>query len=78
MGIYFENPNQLNVIDCVSDEFYHMFKSISHQNTLVYDEVFKCLPSDNILNFDDLKNYPKKPSLSRTDPKEVIIILIKF
>ncbi|RNA10828.1 Phospholipase D1 [Brachionus plicatilis] len=70
LGVYFENPSQLNVVDCVSDEFYNMFKSISHQNTLVYDEVFKCLPSDNILNFDDLKNYTKKSSLSKTDPNE--------
>ncbi|CAF0939839.1 unnamed protein product [Brachionus calyciflorus] len=47
-----------------------MFKTISHQNTLVYDEVFKCLPSDNILNFSDLKNYSKLDSLSKSNPSE--------
>jgi phospholipase D1/2 len=73
LGIFFNNPNQINVNDCVSDEFYHMFKSVSKQNTMVYDEVFKCLPSNNILTFNDLKNYPKQPCLNKTNPIEVSI-----
>lgn len=60
----------IDVTDCVSDEFYKLFKSISHQNTLIYDEVFKCLPSDSILTFHDLKNFSKQTSLNKTDPSE--------
>ncbi len=73
LGCYFNNENKINVTDCASDEFFKMFKTISHQNSYVYDEVFKCLPSDNILNFNDLKNYGKQPSLFKTDPIEVRI-----
>ncbi len=71
LGIYFNNPKQINVNDCVSDEFYHMFKSVSKQNTMLYDEVFRCLPSNNILTFNDLKSYPKLPCLNKTNPVEV-------
>ncbi len=70
LGIYFNNPNMISVNDCVCDEFYRYFKSVSHQNTLIYDEVFKCLPSDNILTFSDLKNFSKQPSLNKTDPAD--------
>lgn len=71
LGIYFANPHQISVADCVSDEFYHRFKTVSHSNTLVYDEVFKCLPSDNMQTFNDLKNRSKQVSLSKTNPAEV-------
>jgi len=37
---------------------------------LIYDQVFKCLPSDNILNFTDLRNYPNSISLNKTNPFE--------
>ena len=76
LGIYFNNPNKLKVNDCVSDEFYNMFRTISRENTNVYDEVFKCLPSDNILNFVDLTHYMNNPCLSRTNPVQVGEILI--
>ncbi len=78
LGVFFNNPNQINVNDCISDEFFKLFKTISHQNTMVYDEVFKCLPSDNILTFTDLKNLPKQPSLAKTDPVDGQIKLEKF
>lgn len=77
LGIFFNNPLQINVSDCVCDEFYHLFKSISHSNTLVYDEVFKCLPSDNMLTFTDLKNRSKQVSLSKTNPAEVVLYFRK-
>ena len=72
LGIYFDNSDQIDVSDCVCDEFYSMFRAVSNQNTKIYDEVFKCIPSDNILTFADLKNYLNKPSLSKTDPVKVI------
>ena len=67
----------VNVNDCVSSDFYRLFKSVSHQNTLIYDEVFKCLPSDKILNFNDLKNFTKQPSLSKTEPADAKLKLEK-
>lgn len=72
------NPNNIDVRDCGSNEFYNLFKEISHENTLIYDEVFKCLPSDNILNFNDLRNYPNNQSLNKTNPFEVKYFKILF
>ena len=73
LGIYFNNPNRIEVNDCVSDQFYNYFRAVSHQNTLIYDDVFKCLPSDNILNFEALASYGFQPCLSRNDPVRVSI-----
>lgn len=71
LGIYWDNPKQIDVKDCVSDEFYNLFKSTSSQNTKVYDEVFKCLPSDNILNFEILATYRDQNCIVKNDPVKV-------
>lgn len=71
LGIYFNNPNKIDVQDCVCDQFYNYFRSVSDQNTYVYDLVFKCLPSDNIKSFDTLKTYSLSSCLSNTDPLRV-------
>ena len=68
LGIYFNNPERIDVSDIVSDEFWNMFRRVSRENTLIYDDVFKCMPSDNILTFDDLKNYTSRDSLRKSDP----------
>ncbi len=72
LGIYFNNPNRIKVDDCTSDEFYNYFRTVSKTNTNAYDEVFKCIPSDHILTFNDLSNYGMNLSLSKTDPKFVL------
>lgn len=74
MGIYFNNPKKIDVQDCVCDEFYSLFRTTSHLNTVVYDNVFKCLPSDNILSFESLSSYTSKPSLSKYDPIKVTLL----
>lgn len=70
MGIYFKNDKKIDVKDCVCDEFYKLFRTVSKTNTLIYDEVFKCLPSDNVLNFEDLNEYSSRQCLNRKDPKK--------
>lgn len=69
LGIYFENPKNIDVKDCVCNEIFTLFKTVSRTNTNIYDEVFKCLPSDNVLNFNDLSEYSSRPCLNRRDPK---------
>ena len=71
LGCYFNNPDRIDVSDIVCDEFYNLFRSISAKNTAIYDEVFKCIPSDNILTFDDLKNYTSRNCLKKSDPVKV-------
>lgn len=78
LGIYFSNPNKIDVTDCVSDEFYQLFKQTSNKNSQVYDDVFKCLPSDNIYNFEVLATYRDRPCLSKDDPVKVDIFLFKI
>ena len=78
LGTYFNNPNRVEVDDCTSDEFYNNFKDVSRKNSDIYDEVFKCIPSDHILNFDDLNNYINNPSLSKIDPTSVYLLNIVF
>jgi phospholipase D1/2 len=67
---------QIDVMDCASDTFYNFFKSTSSQNTRIYDEVFKCFPSDNILNFDDLKTYKDRDCLIKTNPIRVRFYIV--
>ncbi|RNA08030.1 phospholipase D2 isoform X3 [Brachionus plicatilis] len=69
LGIYFNNPNKIDVQDCVCDQFYDYFRSVSAQNTQTYDDVFKCLPCDNITNFEILATYGDQKCLSKSDPK---------
>lgn len=70
MGILNNNPDNIDVRDCGSTDFFQLFRQISRENTLIYDQVFKCLPSDNILNFTDLRSYPNSVSLNKTNPNE--------
>jgi len=71
LGIMQSNPARIDVSDCASDIFYQMFRNISHQNSLVYDEVFKCIPSDSLLTFKSVQNNHKQACLKDTDPFEV-------
>jgi len=72
------NSVNIDVSDCVCDEFYELFRDCSSKNTIIYDDVFKCIPSDNILTFSDLKTYELRPSLSKSDPVKVIRFLKIF
>jgi phospholipase D1/2 len=72
LGITSSEISNIDINDCVCDEFYNFFKQCSRKNTIAYDDVFKCLPSDNISSFNALKKYTDEEHLSQTNPKEVI------
>jgi len=69
LGIYFNNPHRIDISDCVCDQNYNLFRDISKANTKVYDDVFKCLPSDNVMTFEHLKTYTDKPCLNSENMK---------
>ncbi len=71
LGIAQSNPARIDVSDCAADSFYQMFRNISHQNSLVFEQVFKCIPSDNLLTFKSVQNNHKQACLKNTDPVEV-------
>ncbi|XP_013119421.2 phospholipase D2 isoform X2 [Stomoxys calcitrans] len=61
---------QIDVTDPVADKFWNAtWKRISTRNTEIYDEVFKCIPNDNIKTFANLRKYQEEsPPLCKTDP----------
>ena len=74
LGIYYNNPNSIDLSDCVSDQTYNMFRSVSKNNTQIYDDVFKCLPTDNVLDFKDLEGYTDMPCLNSTNMRQVCVL----
>ena len=71
LGIYFNNPELIDVTDCVCDEFFYNFKLVSNKNTQIFDQVFKCLPHDNVDTLQTLKGYSYQPCLNKSDPIQV-------
>lgn len=71
LGTLFENPNNINIADPVSDEFYSYFRHVAKRNTMIYEEVFATLPSDQVRNFDQINTYTEKPKMSDVDPSKV-------
>jgi hypothetical protein len=73
LGIQHENPNNIDISDPVSDEFYQYFRDTAKKNTLIYEEVFATLPSDRVRKFDQVSQYTEVPKLKDTDPLQVNI-----
>ncbi|CAF5048175.1 unnamed protein product [Rotaria sp. Silwood1] len=49
LGIQFDNPNNIEVTDRVSDEFYSYFQDVAKQNTLIYEKVFVTMKAQQTL-----------------------------
>lgn len=70
LGLLDPDPNRMviDVTDPVIDTFWNGFwKRISSRNTEIYDNVFKCIPTDNVQSFVALKKYLEEPGLYKTD-----------
>jgi hypothetical protein len=76
LGILHENPNNIDVTDPVSNEFYNFFRKVAKRNTLIYEDIFTVLPSDHIRKFDQVSGYKERPKLKDTDPTQVILLNI--
>jgi phospholipase D1/2 len=68
LGIYYSNPNKISVMDCASDKFFKFFKEVSAQNSKIYEDCFKCLPSNEARTFPLMHGYVGEPKLAKTDP----------
>lgn len=75
LGIYFNNPNKISVMDCASDTFFRLWKNVSKQNSKIYEEVFKCLPSNAAKTFPLMNDYVNEPKLGKTDPTKAKTLL---
>lgn len=72
LGLLEPDPDRMpiNIIDPVIDGFWNgVWKRISSKNTEIYDEVFKCIPSNNVKSFANLQKYQEEAGLCKTDPE---------
>ncbi|CAF1270567.1 unnamed protein product [Rotaria sordida] len=70
LGIQFENPNNIDIADPVSDEFYSYFQNVAKNNTLIYEEVFSTMPTNRARTFAQVNAYNGMPKMKDTDPIE--------
>ena len=71
LGILHDNPNDIDVSDPVSDEFYNYFRATAKKNALIYEEIFATLPSNRVRRFSQVSQYTDAPKLKDTDPYKV-------
>lgn len=71
LGLLTVPPDTVDVTDPITDAFYKdVLLKTSKQNTKIFDEVFKCIPSDNVRSFASLKKYSDDSALCKRDPEE--------
>lgn len=77
LGLLDPDPEHpIDVTDPIADTFWNgQWRKTSTRNTQVYDEVFKCIPTDAVDSFATMKKYQETPSLSKTDPQKAIAAL---
>lgn len=65
------NVDNVDVTDPISDAFYKdVWIETSRKNTKIFDEVFKCIPNNNLRNFASLKKNNDEPALCKSSPEE--------
>ncbi|CAF1263575.1 unnamed protein product, partial [Didymodactylos carnosus] len=67
--IQHRNPDKIDISDPVSDEFYTYFRKIARNNTLIFEEVFKTVPSDRVRHLGRNADYYTSPRMATTDPE---------
>ncbi|KAG8195897.1 hypothetical protein JTE90_001132 [Oedothorax gibbosus] len=76
LGLLDKNSQSIDVRDPVSGSFYKdVWIKTAALNTSIYEKVFRCIPSDEVHDFCELKDYLSKPSMSTTDPESAIKLL---
>ncbi|XP_074110458.1 phospholipase D isoform X1 [Cotesia typhae] len=68
LGLLWSSEN-INVDDIIKNSFYFdIWKKTSSQNTDIFEQVFRCIPSNEVTDFKSLDNYLQQVSLSTSDP----------
>ena len=63
------SEEKINIDDVVKKSFYRdVWCSRSRRNTEIYEEVFRCIPTDKVVNFSILKMYQNEAPLCSYDP----------
>ncbi|XP_065091776.1 phospholipase D2 isoform X1 [Ochlerotatus camptorhynchus] len=72
LGLLEPNSNRapVDITDPVIDSFWNgTWRWTSRKNTRLFDEIFRCIPSDNVQSFVMLKKFLEEKSLAQTDPE---------
>lgn len=65
---YLSDPSE-DIQDPVSDRFFkEVWVSTAARNATIYDKVFRCLPSDEVHNLIQLRDFINKPILAKEEP----------
>lgn len=76
LGLIEANPSQrmpIRVTDPIIDSFWNgIWQRTSERNTRIYDKVYKCIPTNAVTSFAQLKKYQEEPSMAKTDPAQAI------
>ncbi|KAJ8282536.1 hypothetical protein COCON_G00050550 [Conger conger] len=65
------DDHSVDVSDPISDKFYKdIWMVTAAKNASVYDKVFRCLPTDAVLNYKILREYVSHPCLATEDPAQ--------
>ncbi|XP_071133944.1 phospholipase D1-like isoform X1 [Mytilus edulis] len=61
--------NTIDLSDPVNDVFYkNFYLSVATVNTGIYEKVFRCLPNNQVLSFNEADAYMQEKSMAETDP----------
>ncbi|XP_039511420.1 phospholipase D1 isoform X4 [Pimephales promelas] len=71
--------DNIDISDPISDRFYkEIWMVTAAKNASVYDKVFRCLPTDAVLNYKILKDYMSRPCMAAEDPPQAFTELKKI
>ena len=74
MGLLEPDPKRtpIDVRDPVIDKFWNgTWRRTSRRNTLIYDEIFRCIPSDNVKSIVSLKKFAEEKSFRERNLEDV-------
>ncbi|CAL1290284.1 unnamed protein product [Larinioides sclopetarius] len=76
LGLVDKGNQTVDIRDPVCESFYkEVWIKTAALNTSIYEKVFRCIPSDEVHTFSELKEYLSKPSLAISDPEAAMSLL---
>ncbi|KAL1267730.1 hypothetical protein QQF64_033093 [Cirrhinus molitorella] len=71
--------DNVDISDPISDRFYkEIWMVTAAKNASLYDKVFRCLPTDAVLNYKILRDYMSRPCMAAEDPAQACAELKKI
>lgn len=65
------SDGEVDITDPIADTFFkNVWQETSKTNTKIFDDIFKCIPNDNVRNFVSLRKYNNVPAFCKTNPEE--------